>query len=533
MAEEYDFIVVGAGSAGCVLADRLSEDGKYKVLILEAGGTDRRFWVQVPIGYAKCFRNPVVNWNYETEADPGTLNRKSFWPRGKVLGGSSSINAMVYIRGQANDFDDWAAAGNPGWSYSDVLPYFRKSEDNTFGAGAFHGSGGPLGVSSIDPHPTCHDFFQAVAELGVQKNDDFNGEKQEGYGLYQLTTRGGLRCSTARGFLRPALVRPNLRLEKNAHVVRILFEGNRAVGVEYQQGGRVSKAYSSREVIISAGAVNSPQLLQLSGIGPPELLGNLMIDVVHSLPGVGRNLLDHLYFGMSFRSTKSTLNDELGSLIGRMRAGLRYLLTRKGPLSLSINQAGAFVRSLPHLNRPNTQLYYVPVSVTTGELTEPDPFPGFVINISPCRPTSCGSIEIKSSDYRDPPVIRPNYLSTEDDKAEAIASARYAFKLIQTPTMAKLIKEAIRPWPINGTDDEVLARIRQDAFTSFHPIGTCRMGPDPVCDVVDSRLRVHGVSGLRVIDASIMPMMVSGNTNAASVMIGERGADLVLEDCRG
>jgi choline dehydrogenase len=538
MTETYDFIIAGAGSAGCVLADRLSADGRFSVLVLEAGASDRRFWIQVPIGYGRLYYDHRVNWKYQTEIDPGLGGRSDYWPRGKVLGGSASINAMVYIRGQREDYDDWRAAGNPGWGYDDILPYFKKSEDNRRGADAYHAAGGPLGVSSFTPHPLTKTFFDAARELGLSANDDFNGESQDGYGPYQITTRGGQRCSTARAFLRPALGRDNLRLELGAHVTRVLFDGTRATGVAYEQNGERKTARTAREVIVAGGAINAPQLLQLSGVGPADLSKRHGIDVVADVPGVGRNLQDHLFFPFVFKTHKPSLNNQLHSPFGKFWAGLKYILARRGPLSLSINHGGAFIRTRPDLTRPNMQLYFVPASFTgtapdDRALLNPDPFGGVGINVSPCRPTSRGHIEIQSADWRAHPAIHPNYLSTDFDVSEALEGVRYVRRLADTAALSGLIEHELVPWPESGSDDVLTDALRQRARTTYHPIGTCAMGPDPASAVVDHRLRVHGLGGLRVIDASIMPRMVSGNTNAPTIMIAERGADFILDDHQG
>ncbi len=530
MAEQYDFIIVGAGSAGCVLANRLSENGRYQVLILEAGGSDMRFWVQVPIGYGLIYEDERVNWKYNTKADPGINGRSEYWPRGKVVGGSSSINAMVYIRGQGEDYDDWEAAGNPGWGYRDVLPWFIKSENNELGESQYHGTFGPLGVSSFTPHPINKTFFKAGEEMGVPYNEDFNGAVQEGFGPYQLTTKDGRRCSASRAFLRPALKRPNLNLEKNAQATRILFEGKRATGVEYEQNGKRIRAMAGREVILSGGSIGSPQLLQLSGVGDAGLLKKHNIDVVADRTPVGQNLQDHLFFSYIFKTNAPTLNNELHSPLGKLWAGMKYVFTRTGPLSLSINHGGGFIRTDPQMSRPNIQLYLVPASFTEASLKNVDSFAGAAINFSPCRPTSRGHLEIQSPDFRDHPAIHPNYLSTDHDVAEALAGARYVHKLARTPALSGLIREPIQPWPHEDDGEALLDRLREIGSTTYHPIGTCLMGPDPEGAVVDHRLKVYGLEGLRVVDASIMPMMISGNTNAPSIMIGERGADFILDD---
>ncbi len=535
----YDYIIVGAGSAGCVLADRLSQSRRHRVLLLEAGGSDRRFWVQVPIGYGKSFYDLRVNWMYRTEPDAGLDGRSGYWPRGKVLGGSSSINAMVYVRGQAEDFDEWAALGNAGWGWADVLPYFRKSEDHWRGASAFHGAGGPLRVSSQAPdtHPLCEVYLEAAQQGGLALNPDFNGATQEGAGLYEITTRDGIRASTARAFLRPALGRPNLRVETAAHATRILWEGRRAAGVAYRQRGREHEARAGREVILAAGAVNSPQLLQLSGVGPADWLRPLGIAMVLDCPAAGRHLQDHLGIDHLYRCRRPTLNQELRPWRGKLAAGLRYVLWRRGPLSLSVNQGGGFFRSRAELARPNMQLYFCPVSYTRAPpgkrpMMSPDPFPGFLLGISPCRPTSRGEIRVGSADPFAAPRIQPNSLATERDVQDMLEGVRFMRMLAATPALSSIIEREITPGPAVQSEAEHIADIRRRSSTVFHAAGTCRMGPDPAQAVVDARLKVHGIGGLRVIDTSVFPAVTSGNTNAPTIMVAEKGADLVLADAR-
>ncbi|KNX42360.1 Alcohol dehydrogenase (acceptor) [Roseovarius tolerans] len=535
---EYDFIVVGAGSAGCVLANRLSESGRFSVLLVEAGGSDLNFWIWMPIGYGKTFYKPSVNWMYHTEPDPALNGRVSYWPRGKVLGGSSSINAMVYIRGQARDFDEWKAMGNPGWGWGDVLPYFRKSETNDRGGDAFRGDSGPVHIATMDRdlHPLCHDFIAAGKELQFPHNADFNGAGQEGVGTYQNTARAGMRMSTARAYLRPARHRANLRVETHALAERVLCEGRQAVGLRYRQNGQIVEAHARREVILSAGAVNSPQLLQVSGIGPGALLAAKGVGVVHALDGVGRNLQDHLGLDYLYRSRVPTLNTQLYPWYGKLWHGLRYVLTRRGPLSLGVNQAGGFVRSRPGLEHPNMQLFFSPVSYTKAPpgkrpLMNPDPFPGFLLGVQPTRPTSRGHLEIRSPDPSEAPAIYPNYLATDIDLQEMLEGARLMRRFAEAPALARLIEAELLPGPHVQSEDDLIADVRNRAGTVFHPVSTCRMGPDARHDVVDARLRVHGMGGLRVVDASIFPTLTSGNTNAPAIMVGEKGADMILEDC--
>ncbi len=535
--QTYDFIVVGSGSAGSVVAERLSASGRFTVLVLEAGGTDRRFFVQMPLGYGKCFFDPAVNWNYRTEPDPGLAGNADHWPRGKLLGGSSSINAMVWIRGQREDFDAWAAAGNPGWAYSDVLPLFKAIEDNEAGADEWRGAGGPLHVTRCDGlvHPLSQRYLAAAQQAGLPLNPDFNGATQEGVGIYQISTRNGRRMSAARAFLRPAMRRGNVRVETSALATRILFEGSRAVGVEYEQSGRTVSARAGREVIVSGGSVNSPQLLQLSGVGPAALLQGLGIPVVRANDNVGANLQDHVGINYTYKGRTATLNQLLRPWWGKMLVGMQYLLLRSGPLSLSMNNAGGFFRTDPSMTRPNMQLYFQAFSTVIPKAGErpiltPDPWPGFSIGLSNCRPSSRGEIMIRSADPRDYPKIVANAYSTESDVAEMLAAVKFVRRIAAMPAMAEYIVEEILPGPSITSDDDLIQDFRRRSGTVYHPVSTCRMGPDASRAVVDPRLKVHGLAGLRVIDASIFPDNISGNTNAASVMTGWKGAEMVLED---
>jgi choline dehydrogenase len=534
---EHDFVIVGAGSAGAVLAARLTESGRHSVLLLEAGGSDLTPWVQMPIGYGLTFMNPRYNWMYEAEADPAIAGRTTYVPRGKVLGGSSAINAMVYVRGQAADFDDWAEAGNPGWSWREVLPYFTKSEDHAFGASEYHGAGGPLHVAGTTPdaHPLCRTFIDACATLGVRPNRDFNTGELEGAGLWQVTIKNGIRVSTASAFLRPALRRANLEVRTHAHATRVLFEGGEARGVEYRRGGAEHTARARCEVILAAGAINTPQLLQLSGVGDPQLLGPLGIPVVRAAPAVGGGLQDHLAVSYFYRSRVPTLNDQLAPLWGKAWAGLRYVLTRRGPLAMSVNQAGAFLKSRPELARPNLHIYFNPISYTTSsgprrKLLNPDPYPAFLMSFNTCRPTSRGSVAIRSPDPFAAPAIRTHYLSTPEDVADVCEGARMLRRIAAAPPLAAVIEREYQPGPDIRSDADVLADFRARAGSVFHASCTCAMGPDPARAVVDARLRVHGLGRLRIVDASVFPSVTSGNTNAPVIMVAERAADLILAD---
>jgi len=532
---EYDYIIIGAGSAGCVLANRLSSDGRHRVLVLEAGGDDKRFWIQTPIGYGKTFYDAAVNWKYVTQADPGINNRQSYWPRGKVLGGSSSINAMVFIRGQHQDYDDWRDLGNPGWGWQDVLPYFRKLETFSDGANEFRGDSGPLYVNNVSEqyHPLCHRFVAAAQQAGFNYNPDFNGADQEGVGFYQINTRNGRRMSAARAYLHPALRRPNCEVITHAQVTRIRFTGKVANAVEFIHKGKSRSLQAKREIIVSAGAINSPQLLQLSGIGDGKLLQGLGIDTLVDLPGVGRNLQDHIDYSFYYRSTVPTLNNQLRPWWGKLRAGLQYILLRNGLLSLSVNQAGGFLRSLPSRPRPNLQMYFAALTYTRappGErpLLQPDPFPGFLNSIGITRPASRGHLQIASADPLQPVEIYPNYLSAEDDIQQMLEGARLLRQLAATPVLSELIAEELKPGRSMQTDADFIEDIRRRADTVFHPSCTCMMGPDPQTAVVDTSCRVYGVEGLRVVDTSIFPTLTSGNTNGPTIMVAEKAADLIL-----
>jgi choline dehydrogenase len=535
--QTYDFIVVGSGSAGSVVAERLSANGRHSVLVLEAGGTDRRFFVQMPLGYGKTFFDPAVNWNYAAEADPGLAGNKDHWPRGKILGGSSSINAMVWIRGAAEDFDAWRDAGNPGWGFDDLLPAFKAIEDNQAGGTALRGTGGPIHVTdnSKNVHPLTHRFLAAAQAAGLPLIQDFNGESQEGVGVYQITTRDGRRMSAARGFLRPAMKRANVCVETNALATKVLFEGTRAVGIEYLQNGAKKTARAGREVILSGGSVNTPQLLQLSGVGPKTLLGDLGIPVVHASEQVGRNLQDHQGINYTWKAKVPTLNQLLRPWWGKLLVGMQYLALRTGPLSMSMNQGGGFFRSDANRARPNMQLYFQVFSTVlpkAGErpILSPDPFPGFSIGLSNCRPSSRGEIMIRSADPTVHPRITVNAYATDTDVAEMLDAVKFLRRLASQSPIADIIAEEVLPGPSITSNTDLIQDFRKRSGTVYHPVSTCRMGPDPATSVVGPRLRVHGLSGLRVIDASIFPDNITGNTNAAAIMTGWKGAELVLED---
>lgn len=534
MASSFDYIVVGAGSAGAVMAARLSEDADCNVLLLEAGPSDNSFWIHLPIGYGKTMWSKKYNWRYHTDPDPNMNNRQIYWPRGKTLGGSSSINGLIYVRGQREDYDHWAALGNKGWSFEECLPYFIRAENNQRGASEYHGDDGPLSVSDINSKNELIDSFIAGAgETGVPATDDFNGAQQEGAGYYQLTTRAGWRCSTAKGYLKPARSRPNLQVETGAQATSLITHGKRVVGVRYIQGGEVKEARASGEVLLCAGALQSPQILQLSGIGPAELLQEHGIPVVHNSPGVGENLQDHLQIRLTYEANVPTTNDQLNSWLGQAKLGLEWLFKRSGPLAVGINQGGCFMRSLPdEAKSPDIQFHVATLSADMAGGAIHD-FSGFTFSICQLRPESRGQIRIKTTDALQPPSIRPNYLDTDLDRRTTIAGIKSARSIAQSNAMRRYVKREVKPGPDASDDDALLEYCRNDGATIFHPAGTCKMGPgNDTMAVLDERLRVRGVQSLRVIDCSSMPTLVSGNTNAPVVMMAEKAADMIREDAK-
>lgn len=531
MSFEVDYIVVGAGSAGCVLANRLSEDAGNRVLLLEAGGPDSNPWLHIPVGYFKTMHNPEFDWCYRTEPDEGLAGRQLQWPRGKVLGGSSSLNGLLYVRGQREDYDYWASLGNKGWSYRDVLPYFRKSEDQERGANEFHGVGGPLKVSDLRlRRPIADHFIAAAQDIGIPFNEDYNGATQEGVAYFQQTAYKGLRWSTAKGFLRPARSRANLIVETRAQTTRVLFKGGQAVGVEYMRGGEVLQARARAEVILAAGAIGSPQILQNSGVGPEDVLRRAGVRVHHDLPGVGRNLKDHLQVRLVFKTRERTLNDEVNSPLRKAWIGLQYALSRTGPLTLAASQVAIFTRSAPDVERPDIQFHMQPLSADKpGEGAHP--FSAFTASVCQLRPYSSGSVEIRSAHPLQYPAIQPNYLSDERDHPVVIGGIKVARRIAQAPSLAPHIVSEFVPGAQFQSDSELLDAARRYSQSIYHPACTCRMGRDALA-VVDERLKVHGLARLRVVDASIMPDLVSGNTNAPVIMIAEKAADMILADQR-
>ena len=527
----FDYIIVGAGSAGCVLANRLSADPSARVLLLEAGGRDINPWIHVPVGYFKTMHNPNTDWCYKSEADPGLGGRRLDWPRGKVLGGSSSINGLLYIRGQAEDFDHWRQLGNAGWAYDDVLPYFIRSEDQERGADKYHGVGGPLAVSNMRVRRNvCDAFIAACEELGIPRNDDFNGARQEGAGYFQLTSRKGFRCSTAVGYLRPVKRRENLKIVTNALTERVLLDKRRAKGVRYFADGRSVEVHARREVILSAGAIGSPHILMLSGVGPDAELKEFGIPVLHDLPGVGGNLQDHLQIRAVYKCTEPTLNDEVNNFLLKMRIGLEYILFRTGPMSMAASLVCAFAKTRKELATPDIQFHFQPLSADKpGEGLHP--YSAFTASVCQLRPESRGRIQLKNSDPFAYPAIHPNYLATRTDQETVVAGMKLTRRLSQTSAMAPYVEGELLPGPDAATDEELLASARVLAQTIYHPVGTCKMGDDAHA-VVDERLRVRGIESLRVADASIMPTITSGNTNAPAIMIGEKASDMILEDAK-
>ncbi len=527
---EADYVVIGAGSSGCVVANRLSADPKNNVVLLEAGGADTNPWIHIPVGYFKTMHNPKVDWCYKTEPDPGLNGRRLDWPRGKVLGGSSSLNGLLYVRGQPADYDRWRQMGNTGWGWDDVLPLFKKSEDQERGSDAYHGAGGPLSVSNMRlSRPICDAWVAAAQNAGYKFNPDYNGADQEGVGYFQLTSKNGRRCSTAVAFLNPAKSRENLTIITRAQTKELMIEGRHCVGVVYYgRDGKERSVKARREVVVCAGAIGSPLILMHSGIGEARQLKDNGIDVVADLPGVGKNLQDHLQARLVFKCNDPTLNDEVRSLYNQFRIGMKYLLFRSGPMTMAASLATGFLKTRPEMETPDIQFHIQPWSADSpGEGVHP--FSAFTASVCQLRPESRGEIRLDGPDPFTYPKIIPNYLATETDRRTIVDGVKIALEIARTEPLSGKISEFFRPDEKVGTDADLLDWARNYSTTIYHPAGTCKMGQGKDA-VVDERLRTHGIGGLRVADCSVMPEIVSGNTNAPAIMIGEKVSEMILED---
>jgi choline dehydrogenase-like flavoprotein len=530
----YDYIVVGGGTAGCLLANRLSADPDVSVLLLEAGGKDNYLWIHIPVGYLYCINNPRTDWCFKTEAEPGLNGRAINYPRGKVLGGCSSINGMIYMRGQARDYDHWRQLGNTGWGWDDVLPYFKQHEDFTHGSDDLHGAGGEWRIEEQRLHwPILDAFRDAAVAAGIPKISDFNRGDNEGIAYFQVTQRGGIRVNTAKAFLKPVRHRANLRIVSGAQVAQVLIENRRATGVTLQRDGQMCRAQARGEVILAAGAIGSPQLLELSGIGQGERLRDLGLTPLHELAGVGENLQDHLQLRLIYKVKNAlTLNERAGTRLGKAMIGLEYLLRRRGPMSMAPSQLGAFAKSRPGLETADLEYHVQPLSLEKfGE--DLHPFPAITASVCHLRPESRGSSHATSPRFDAAPAIRPNYLSTPGDRHVAAEAIRLTRRILAAAPMQAYQPEEYRPGAALVSDDELVQAAGAIGTTIFHPVGTARMGQDANAGaVVDERLRVHGIDGLRVIDAAVMPTITSGNTNAPTLMIAEKGAAMLRADRR-
>ncbi len=531
---EFDYVVVGGGTAGCVVAARLSESGTHRVALIEAGGEDNSFWIHTPIGYGKLYDDPKYNWTYESEPEPELAGGRSYLPRGRVLGGTGSINGMIYVRGHREDFDGWRQLGNAGWSFDEVLPYFKKSEDNVRGADAYHATGGPIRVEYTRRHELADAFVEAAVQAGFPRNDDVNGASADGFGYNQVTIRGGRRSGTATEYLRPARRRPNLKVILHALATRVLFRDSRAVGVEFRRHGVVESVSARREVILSGGTFNSPQLLQASGVGPADLLRSHGIPVVANMTGVGSNLQDHFQLTVGYRCTRPvTVNDVVNSPLRRTAMGIQYLLFRKGLMATNATLAGGGIRTDPSFASPNCRLqlrlWGRSITGRSKERMGLHPFSSFIVSATMVHPDNRGTVRIKGSDAAVAPEIRFNYFVSERDRRACVAALKSIRKVMSMPAIAHYVAEEMSPGPQCISDADLIEFCRNRGNTNHHQVGTCKMGVDDQA-VVDPRLRVRGIAGLRVIDASIMPTIVGGNTNATTVMIAEKGSAMMLED---
>ena len=531
----YDYIIIGGGSAGCIMANKLSESGKSSVLLLEAGGSDNSLWYKIPIGFAKSYYNPKSNWMFYSEPEKELNHRNVYCPRGKILGGSGSINAMIFVRGLKNDFDDWAKNGNSNWSFDKVLPTFRDLETHPLGASEYHGANGPIKITRMKDvaHPLCNYYLEACRELGYGVTEDFNGANQYGGGIYDINVNNGVRSSSSFEYLSPARSRTNLTVMLNTLVEKIQFSAKKASGIIYNHNGKQTTVKANKEIILCAGAVHSPIILQQSGIGSKDLLAKNGITLVHELDAVGKNLQDHICASYYYEAKITTLNDDIGSLWGKAKTALNYVLFKKGLFGLSVNQAGGFFKGDETQKVPNIQLYFNPLSYQIpkdgSNTLKPEPYSGFLLAFNSCRPTSRGTVELSSATPGSKPLIKPNYLSTELDRNEVIQVSKLVHKIMNSESMQKVTKRQTVPDYALKDDNAMLEYFRDNSGSIYHLCGTCAMGDNPVTSVVDQNLKVHGIEGLRVIDASIFPNVTSGNTNAATMMVALKGADIMLK----